>query len=72
MASWCMTDRPNVDWAAVNWDNLTQYKYRYTSSDSHPVAVEEFDRWRQAGLPAVMWRFDDNYSPPTKVDQRNV
>lgn len=33
-----------------------------------PLTQEEFDRRRVEGLPTVMWRFDDNHSPPVLVD----
>ena len=72
MASFYITETADVNWATVNIDNLTQYKYRHESRDGHPLAQEEFDRRRDAGEPAVMWRFDDNDSPPTLVDQCNV
>ena len=72
MASFYFTDTPDVDWDTVNWANMTKYKYRHESSAGAPLAQEEFDRRRIAGLPTVMWRFDDNHSPPVLVDQCNV
>ncbi len=72
MASYYITETPDVDWTRVNWDNLTEYKYRHESTEGYPVAQEEFDRRCQANQPAVMWRFDDNQSPPTEVARCNV
>lgn len=72
MASFFITETPNVNWAAVNWDNLTQFKFRHESGEGSPLAQEEFDRRRVAGEPAVMWRFDKNDSPPVLVDRCNI
>jgi len=62
----------DVDWATVNWDNVPKFSYRYESANGAPRAQEEFDRRREAGEPAVMWRFEDNHSPPVLVDQCNL
>jgi hypothetical protein len=72
MATFVLTDTPHVDWATVNWDNLPQFKYRHESSAGYPLAQEEFDRRCAAGQPTVMWRFDNNESPPTLVDRCNI
>jgi hypothetical protein len=72
MANYVLTDTPNIDWASVNWDNLKQYAYRNPNDAGKPSAQEEFDRRKAAGTPTVMWRFDDNESPPKEVDRCNV
>jgi hypothetical protein len=72
MATFCLTDTPDVDWATVNWDELPKFKYRHESSDGSPLAQAEFERRRDAGLPTAMWRFDTNDAPPVLVDQCNA
>jgi hypothetical protein len=72
MATFYITDSPDVDWNTTNWDEMTRFKYRWESSSGAPLAQHEFDRRREAGLPTVMWRFDTNDSPAVLVDQCNI
>lgn len=72
MATYYLTDAPDVDWGTVNWEELPKFKYRYESADGSPLAQDEFDRRREAGLPTVMWRFDTNDGPAVLLDQCNV
>ena len=51
MATFYITNSPDVDWNTTNWDELTRFKYRYESSSGAPLAQHEFDRRREAGLP---------------------
>jgi hypothetical protein len=72
MATYYITDSPDVDWTRVNWDNLTPYKHRHQSSDGHPVAQAEFDRRCEAGLPSVLWSFTGDDNPPEILDRCNL
>ena len=53
MATYVVTESPEV-----YWDDMYNYKYRYQSSDGSPVAQDEFNRRRDAGRPAVLWRHE--------------
>ena len=72
MANYYITDTAEVDWSAVNWDNLMAYQYRYESSNGSLVAQDEFERRRSDGIPSVLWRFDANDTPPVLMDHCNL
>lgn len=65
MAVYVITDSPDV-----NWDEDFKYKYRSESQDGSPVAQDEVERRKAAGLPAVLWRWENNES--TLVERHNV
>jgi hypothetical protein len=65
MATYAVTDSPER-----NWDDRYNYKYRYKSRDGRPVAQDEVDRRRAAGLPVVLWRWENFQA--TEVERHNV
>lgn len=68
MARYAITDSPEK-----NWDDIYNYQYRYTSRKGMPVAQDEVERRLAAGLPAVLWRWDNANDPPTTpVARHNV
>jgi len=70
MATYIITETPNVDWDAFDWTTAIQYKHRYESSDDRPTAQDEFERRLAAGLPAVLWRWENN--EPTEMERCNI
>ncbi len=51
MAWYIVTDSVEVD-----WEDDFKYKYSHRSRDDFPTAQGEFDRRREAGLPAYLWK----------------
>ena len=65
MARYVVTENPDV-----TWDDVHNYKYRTNSTDGSPVAQEEFDRRRAAGLEVYLWRWENNQ--PTLVESHGA
>ena len=70
MATYVITDSEEVDWEQFDWDSVVQYKHRHESTDGKPTAQEEFDRRREEGQPAVLWKFENN--EPKLMERCNV
>jgi hypothetical protein len=65
MAWYVVTNSPDVD-----WDDDYKYKSRHESQDGSPVAQDEVERRRVAGLPAVLWRWE--HGEATLVERYNA
>jgi hypothetical protein len=44
--------------ATDDWDERFKYKFRHYSRDGFATAQEEFDRRRNEGKAAVLWRWE--------------
>jgi hypothetical protein len=70
MATYVITDSPDVDWEQFDWETAVQYKHRHESSDGRPTAQEEFDARRNEGRAAVLWKFENNQ--PREMERCNI